>query len=144
MEDSAVRMNLWTDADSIRNYCRHHELNRPHINWILIVSVIIVFELLVYVCLGSLPLSVSSFLLLAEAVHFVAFLVFGRTILRLIVKIYQRYAPESLRRQCTCQPTCSEYALLALQKYTWPKALMLIVRRVAYTCQKPGYKIDYP
>ena len=69
-------VDLRTDAESIRFYCRHHELIRPHINWILIVSVIIVFELLVYVCLGSLPLSVSSFLLLAEAVHFVAFLVF--------------------------------------------------------------------
>ena len=144
MGDSAARVDLRTDADSIRFYCRHHELNRPHINWILIVSVIIVFELLVYVCLGWLPLSVSSFLLLAEAVHFVAFLVFGRTILRLIVKIYQRYAPESLRRQCSCKPTCSEYALLALRKYAWPKALMLIIRRVAHTCQEPGYKTDYP
>lgn len=144
MEDSAVRMNLWTDADSIRNYCRHHELNRPHINWLLVVSVIVAFETFLYVFLNRLSLSIGSFLLFAEGFHVVTFIIFGRIILRLIVKIYQRYAPESLRRQCTCQPTCSEYALLALQKYTWPKALMLIVRRVAYTCQKPGYKIDYP
>ncbi|MDE7086201.1 MAG: membrane protein insertion efficiency factor YidD [Prevotella sp.] len=60
------------------------------------------------------------------------------------VQLYQRYAPESLRRQCTCQPTCSEYALLALEKYYWPKALLLIIRRVTDTCQQPGYKIDYP
>lgn len=144
MGDSAARMDLRTDADSIRNYCRHHELNRPHINWFLIVSVIVALELLIYVCFGWLPLSASSFLLLAEAVHIAVFIIFGRTILRLIVEIYQRYAPESLRRQCSCQPTCSEYALLALQKYIWPKALLLIIRRVAHTCQEPGYKIDYP
>lgn len=137
-------MDLRTDADSIRYYCRHHELNRPHINWCPIVSVFIVFELLVYVCLGWLTLSTGSFLLLSEAVHIIVFLIYGRAILRLIVQIYQRYAPESLRRQCTCRPTCSEYALLALQKYAWPKALMLIIRRVTQTCQKPGYKIDYP
>lgn len=144
MEESSARMDLQADADSIRFYCRHHELNRPHINWLFIASVIIIFELLVCVCLGLLTLSVGLFLLLAEMVHIVAFVLFGRAILRLIVKIYQRYAPEALRRQCSCQPTCSEYALLTLQKYAWPKALMLIIRRVTQTCQKPGYKIDYP
>lgn len=137
-------MDLRTDADSIRYYCKHHELNRPDINWFLIVSVIIAFELLIYVCFGWLPLSASSFMLLAEAVHIIVFLIFGRKILQQIVKIYQRYAPESLRRQCSCQPTCSEYALLALRKYVWPKALFLIIRRMAHTCQEPGYKIDYP
>lgn len=144
MEDSAVGMDLRTDANSIRDYCIHHKLSRPEINWFLIVMVMIAFELLVFVCLGWLPLFTGSFLLLAEAAHIIVFLIYGRSILRLIVKIYQRYAPESLRRQCTCQPTCSEYALLALQKYSWPKALKLIIRRVAHTCQEPGYKIDYP
>ena len=144
MEDSEAGMDLRTDADSIRYYCRHHELNRPHINWFPIVSVVVVFELLIYVCLGWLPLSASSSLLLAESVHIIVFLIYGRSILRLIVQIYQRYAPESLRRQCTCQPTCSEYALLVLQKYSWPKALKLIIKRVTQTCQEPGYKIDYP
>lgn len=137
-------MDFRTDADSIRYYCRHHELSRPNINWFLIVFVIIAFELLVYACLSWLPLSASSFLLLAETVHIVAFLIFGRVILQMVVKIYQRYAPESLRRQCTCLPTCSEYALLALRKYAWPKALLLIIRRVTLTCQEPGYKTDYP
>ena len=60
-------MDFRTDADSIRYYCRHHELSRPNINWFLIVFVIIAFELLVYACLSWLPLSASSFLLLAEA-----------------------------------------------------------------------------
>jgi putative component of membrane protein insertase Oxa1/YidC/SpoIIIJ protein YidD len=41
-------------------------------------------------------------------------------------------------------PSCSEYALLALEKYWWPKALMLIVKRVTHTCRQPGYKKDYP
>lgn len=137
-------MDSWTEKDSVRYYCRHHKLSRPNINWFLIISVIIAFELPLYVCFCCLPLSTSSFLLIADAVHIIAFLFFGRTILLLIVKTYQRYAPESLRRQCTCQPTCSEYAILALQKYAWPKALMLIIRRVTHTCQEPGYKIDYP
>ena len=137
-------MDLRADADSIRYYCRYHELSRPNINWLLIVSVIIVFELLIFICLYCLPLSASLFLLLYEIAHIIVFLILGRTILQLIIQVYQRYAPESLRRQCSCQPTCSEYALLALKKYAWPKALILIIRRLTHTCQQPGYKIDYP
>lgn len=137
-------MDLHTESDSIRDYCRNHKLSKPHINWLCIGFVIFMFETTLLVCVSKLPLSAGSFLLLFEAVHILAFMLYGRVILRLLVKIYQRYAPESLRRQCTCRPTCSEYALLTLQKYCWPKALVLIIRRVTRTCQQPGYKIDYP
>lgn len=137
-------MDLSTDNDSIRHYCRHHKLSRPAINWSLIIYVVLAFEVLLCLCAYLLSLSTSSFFLLIDIVHFAAFFLFGRKILSLVVQIYQRYAPESLRRQCTCKPTCSEYALLALQKYNWPKALYLIIRRVTRTCQQPGYKIDFP
>lgn len=137
-------MDLPTDADSIRDYCRHHELSRPRISWLRIVFVIFSFEMVLYLCASKVSLSASSFLLFLEAAHIIAVLLCGHIILRQVVLIYQRYAPESIRRQCTCKPTCSEYALLALQKYCWPKALTLIIRRVTKTCQQPGYKIDYP
>lgn len=137
-------MDLHTDSDSIRHYCRYHKLSRPPIRWPLIIGVMLTFESLLYLCASLLPLSASSFFLFTESAHIVVCLCCGRIILRLTVQLYQRYAPESLRRQCTCQPTCSEYALLALEKYYWPKALLLIIRRVTHTCQQPGYKIDYP
>ena len=137
-------MDLSIDEDSIRHYCNHHELSRPDINWPLIVSVVLAFEILLCSCVSMFPLSTGSFFLLVEVVNIAVIILFGRTILSIAVQIYQRYAPESLRRQCTCRPTCSEYALLALKKYYWPKALLLIIRRVTRTCQQPGYKIDFP
>lgn len=33
------------------------------------------------------------------------------------IRLYQRYAPESVRRRCLFKPTCSEYAILAIKKY---------------------------
>lgn len=33
------------------------------------------------------------------------------------ILLYQRYAPERLRRACVFQPSCSEYMLLAIDKY---------------------------
>ena len=137
-------MNLSADEEDIRRYCNTHELSRPSIKWGRIVLVISGFEALLILCLSCLSLPTGSFILLSEAVHIAVILLFGRVILRLMVQIYQRYAPESMRRKCTCQPSCSEYALLALEKYRWPKALTLIIRRVTHTCPMPGYKIDYP
>lgn len=137
-------MNFFTEADIVRDYCINHKLSRPTINWFLLVFTISFFETLVFICAIKLPLSKSSFLLFIEAVHVIMMLIFARVILQIIIAIYQRYAPESIRRQCTCMPTCSEYALLVLDKYCWPKALVLIIRRVTKTCQQPGYKIDYP
>lgn len=33
------------------------------------------------------------------------------------IKLYQHYAPEDIRRRCLFKPTCSEYAILAIEKY---------------------------
>lgn len=137
-------MNSQTEADRIRHYCRHHKLSRPRINWPLIATAILTTEGILYILIRRLTSSAGSFFLLEEAFHGSIVLLCGNAILRLLVQIYQRYAPESLRRQCRCQPSCSEYALLALKKYYWPKALILILRRVVHTCQQPGYKKDYP
>ena len=131
-------------TNNIREYCKHHSLSRPPIKWGNVVLAIILFEVVIYISVRVLSLSANSFFLFEEVVHIIALLLGGRVVLRFVVKVYQRYAPESLRRQCTCKPTCSEYALLALQKYYWPKALKLIIRRIVHTCQQPGYKIDYP
>lgn len=137
-------MNSQTEADRIRQYCRHHELSRPKINWLLVISMVLTIEGVLYILICQLTSSVGSFFLLEEVSHLIIMLLCGNTIFQFLVQIYQRYASESLRRQCTCQPTCSEYALLALKKYYWPKALLLILRRVVHTCQQPGYKKDYP
>lgn len=131
-------------TDSIRNYCLHHKLDRPHIRWGKVILVIFVFEALLGLCIAHLGLSASSSFFLADIIHFATLCVCGKRVLRLIVHIYQRYAPDSIRRQCSCQPTCSEYALLALDKYNYVKAMYLIFRRVTHTCQQTGYKLDYP
>lgn len=137
-------MNLPTDFDDVRDYCIHHPLNRPSINWRRTLTMVAAFEIAFYAVICMFSLSASSFLIIEEGLHLLIFLLFGGQVLRFAVKVYQRYAPEPLRRQCTCKPTCSEYALLALRKYWWPIAALLIVRRVAHTCQLPGYKTDYP
>lgn len=138
-------MNLSIDEEKIREYCLHHELQRPdlNINKVLMIFVFVIF----FVCVVS-----YSLYLLAGLSFFLCFDVFlctiatcyASAILKFLVQCYQHYARESVRRQCSCMPSCSEYALLALDKYIWPKALWKTWRRVTHTCSMPGYHIDYP
>ena len=33
------------------------------------------------------------------------------------IRLYQKFAPASVRRRCVFTPTCSEYMILAIEKY---------------------------
>lgn len=71
-----------------------------------------------------------------------SFLFGMRRVLIFCVECYQHYAPEEYRRLCLCKPTCSEYALIALKKYNFIRAMYLIYIRLTKTC-RDTYKIDY-
>ena len=70
-------------------------------------------------------------------------ILFLKKLLRLLIKCHQCYAPEHVRRRCKCKPSCSEYALLALDKHSLPHALINIYHRLKHTC-RGDYKVDYP
>jgi putative component of membrane protein insertase Oxa1/YidC/SpoIIIJ protein YidD len=74
----------------------------------------------------------------------IACAVCARKLLITVVELYQHYAPEKLRRKCTLMPSCSEYAILALHKYSVIKGLYKIYVRLTRTCREGGYRIDYP
>ena len=61
-----------------------------------------------------------------------------------VIKLYQHYAPEEIRRRCLFKPTCSEYAILALKKYGVIIGLVTIYIRLFKKCRGNIYSIDYP
>lgn len=60
------------------------------------------------------------------------------------VHLYQRYAPEDVRRRCLFKPTCSEYTILAIQKYGVIRGLRKAYIRVFKKCRGRIYRIDEP
>lgn len=60
------------------------------------------------------------------------------------IRLYQHYAPEDVRRRCLFKPTCSEYAILALQKYGVIIGLFKTYIRLFRKCRGNIYRIDYP
>lgn len=60
------------------------------------------------------------------------------------IRLYQHYAPEEIRRRCLFKPTCSEYAILAIQKYGLIIGLIKAYIRLFRKCRGNIYRIDYP
>jgi putative membrane protein insertion efficiency factor len=44
-----------------------------------------------------------------------------------LIKLYKKYLSKSLNSGCIFTPTCSMYAVEALQKYSFFKAVILII-----------------
>ena len=61
-----------------------------------------------------------------------------------IIRLYQHYAPEDIRRRCLFKPTCSEYAILAIQKYGVIIGLFKAYIRLFKKCRGNIYRIDFP
>lgn len=60
-----------------------------------------------------------------------------------MVRAYQRLAPDVIRDRCRFEPSCSNYALLALEKHSLGAALILIAKRLS-RCRYPNEGVDYP
>ena len=60
-----------------------------------------------------------------------------------LIKAYQHYATDDMRKTCHCVPSCSEYSILALKKYPLLIAFVKISIRLNRTCDG-SYKIDEP
>lgn len=60
-----------------------------------------------------------------------------RAILIWTIKVYQRFAPAEVRRRCVFTPTCSQYAILALQRYGVVRGVPKIISRLR-RCHLPN------
>jgi len=59
-----------------------------------------------------------------------------------LIRVYQRYASAERRLMCCFTPSCSEYAIIALNKYGVVIGIIKTVMRLL-RCRPPG-GIDYP
>lgn len=79
----------------------------------------------------------------AALVIFLEVLIFIKPLAIWMVKVYQRYAPESLRDECLFEPSCSNYMIMAIEKYGFFKGFWKGIKRLR-RCKQPNGGIDYP
>lgn len=68
-------------------------------------------------------------------------IILKRTVIWL-VHFYQHFASDKTRLKCVFEPSCSEYMLLAINKYGIYKGVYKGIKRL-FRCHPPG-GIDYP
>ena len=59
------------------------------------------------------------------------------------IHFYQRVAPQGLRDACRFHPTCSNYSIMAIEKFGTVKGMAKSVSRL-WRCRPPHGGIDLP
>jgi len=144
MQDSNVPGE--SEQNEAWEYVCKRELIRPEIN-----TAKLCIYVLLFVCLVVLGTLITS-LFLHGFYLFFAFLgygilglmLFSKGVIIELVRLYQHYAPERIRRKCIFKPTCSEYMILALEKYGLLRGLYKGIYRMFFKCKGFYYSIDYP
>ena len=134
------------DSDDPTSYNYKRRLNRPLIRW----GAIVLYCVLTLGCVAVLAvvlikLSVNeriiNWICIATLTSIIAINL--KRIIICLVRIYQRYAPDSIRNKCRFEPSCSEYMILSLKKHGVIKGLSKGIGRLT-RCNIDNGGFDYP
>jgi len=143
---SEIANELFYDENDPRSPTYERVLNRPKINWLRVI----LFLLIPFLFLISLilvlkyfdikPLYIVLFLLIFLVLYAIITL---KTAIIGAIKIYQRYAPDSIRNKCRFEPSCSEYMILSIEKYGTIRGVLKGINRLK-RCNVNNGGFDYP
>lgn len=141
-----IAQQLFTDENDPKSYCYIKKLNRPKIHWLkillfffsIIVGIIISFYTTYFLSKSTLFSSAISGIIL-----FLVLSLSAKKIIIHLIKIYQRYAPTSVREKCRFEPSCSEYMILAIEKHGLIKGVKKGINRLK-RCNINNGGYDYP
>lgn len=143
---SSVGEALFCDEHDPRSSAYVRDLKRPSINWCKmavyivspVLSAVLLALLLKYLgCSGKV-----AALVVTAAVVLYIILTFKQAMI-FAIKLYQRYAPDFIRNKCRFEPSCSEYMILAIEKYGLIKGIHMGIDRLR-RCNIDGGGFDFP
>ena len=60
-----------------------------------------------------------------------------------LIYLYQRNAPTRIRNSCRFEPSCSNYMIMAVERYGSVKGVLMGIKRLC-RCRYPNGGYDYP
>ena len=137
---------LFSDPEDPRSSSYQRTLVRPKINWLAIAALCLLIPAAavgLYFLLTWLQLAPGIALVISLGSLLGFILVHTKRILICLVRIYQRYAPASIRNKCRFEPSCSVYMLQCLEKYGLFRGLKKGINRLQ-RCNIDNGGFDYP
>lgn len=122
------------------------QLERPRISWLRIflhVSIPVLGSVAIALILIQLNLPVMPAAIASCSLLLLYALLSLKKMLICCVRIYQRYASDSIRMKCRFEPSCSQYMILAIEKYGSLKGLRHGIKRLK-RCKIGNGGYDYP
>ena len=132
----------------------YNPLRRPKISFVkpalvlfayLIINVVLI---LLYKCCSfffaeQLQLYKTTVLTVAILFNVIFIAIISKHALIWFIHVYQHYAPDEIRLKCVFEPSCSEYMILAVQKYGVMKGVIKGADRLL-RCHPPNGGKDEP
>lgn len=141
-----IGKSLFNQENDPKSSSYIRKLNRPKISWCRVITWFLVPALIIaFLIFFSRQIDVPPLFVVMSILAFLIVYIIA-TLKRAIIcaiKIYQRYAPDSLRNKCRFEPSCSEYMILAIEKYGLIKGLKKGINRLR-RCNISGGGFDYP
>lgn len=142
-----IGRKLFENAEDPRSITYIRKLKRPKISVCRIILFYILIPVLVLtvliVILTYLGLSTTTTVVIVATILLVYIFLTTKRMIICAIRIYQRYAPDSLRNKCRFEPSCSEYMILAIEKYGLFKGLKKGICRLKQ-CNIDGGGFDFP
>ena len=138
------------EQELVKQYVLGRPLYRPPVTYKKVITwtlIIILVSIVLSVLLQNILYAFGFFLpklMFYFSFYLIELLILIRPLAITIIKLYQHYAPEEVRRRCLLKPTCSEYAILAIKKYGTLIGIIKTWRRLQYYCRGDVYYIDEP
>lgn len=131
----------------------HRKLIRPKINYLngclkIVLSLVInllIITLIFDFLIKTKPLTHEWLwrILTFVFMQVITIMICSKKIVIFIIRLYQRYAPYEVRSTCLFVPNCSEYMVLAIEKYGLIKGIRMGLARFN-RCKPPYGGVDYP
>lgn len=142
-----IGKELFNDEKDPRSSVYKRKLIRPKISLIKTLLLYILLPALaitaVLVLLNYIGLSETNIVIIVAAILLAYIFLTTKRMFICAIKLYQKYAPDSLRNKCRFEPSCSEYMILAIEKYGLIKGLQKGICRLK-RCNIDGGGYDFP
>lgn len=142
-----IGKDLFNDEQDPRSTAYIRKLKRPKVS---LIKILLLFIFLPAVVLAALivllihcGLPETTTVAIAAVILLAYILLTTKRMFINVIKLYQRYAPDSLRNKCRFEPSCSEYMILAIEKYGLIKGIQRGIERLK-RCNIDGGGFDFP